>query len=100
MNNYFGTPPNCHPECVLNSECSQLQSCIGNRCQDPCVGVCGTNAECKVHNHYPSCSCFAEYTGDPFTHCYPNIKRKMEYYFFKKKSFCIILIIDCSKRSY
>mgnify|MGYP003471407550 FL=1 len=78
LSNYIGNPPNCHPECTINSECSQVQSCINNRCQDPCVGVCALNTDCRVYNHNPVCKCLDGYTGDPFSNCYPNpIPRKI-----------------------
>lgn len=40
------------------------------KCQDPCPGSCGFNANCNVYNHNPICSCIEGYTGDPFTSCY------------------------------
>ena len=68
---YFGVPPNCRPECVSNGECSQSQSCVSQRCVNPCPGVCGRDAECRVVNHNPICSCRKDYTGDPFRQCLP-----------------------------
>lgn len=70
----FGSPPSCRPECIVNSECKQQLSCINHRCQDPCVGICGINAECKVYNHNPICSCMENYIGDPFEQCSPKRK--------------------------
>jgi hypothetical protein len=70
IEDYFGNPyESCKPECVLNSDCSPSLSCIRNKCKDPCPGVCGQNAECKVINHVPTCSCINNYQGDPFTRC-------------------------------
>lgn len=69
--NYFGAPPNCRPECTTNSECSRDRSCSNMRCVDPCPGVCGLNAVCRVVNHSPICSCMHDYIGDPFTRCGP-----------------------------
>lgn len=66
---YVGAPPNCRPECVLNSECPSQQACISQRCQDPCPGSCGFDAECHVLSHAPICVCMQGYTGDPFTGC-------------------------------
>lgn len=71
MPNYTGSPPNCRPECVVSSECSQNRACINQKCSDPCPGTCGLNADCKVINHSPICSCQARFTGDPFNRCYP-----------------------------
>jgi hypothetical protein len=66
---YIGTPPNCRPECVLSSECTQDKACIGQKCLDPCPGTCGLEARCQVVNHNPICSCPPHYEGDPFVRC-------------------------------
>ena len=67
---YFGKPPNCQPECLKNSDCTQDKACINQKCQDPCPGVCGANALCQVVNHNPICSCPQGFTGDPFNYCH------------------------------
>jgi hypothetical protein len=67
---HIGTPPNCRPECVLNSECSSQQACINLKCKDPCPGSCGVDAKCHILNHVPICTCNDGYTGDPFVRCY------------------------------
>lgn len=67
--NYIGAPPNCRPECMSSSDCSQDRSCVNERCKDPCPGTCGNNALCRVVNHNPICSCMPGFTGDPFTRC-------------------------------
>lgn len=74
---YIGSPPNCRPECTINSDCPSSQACINERCRDPCPGSCGLSATCNVINHTPSCTCSEGFTGDPFTNCYP--KRKQFY---------------------
>ena len=67
---YVGNPyEGCRPECVVDTDCPSTQSCIRSRCQDPCPGTCGTNAECKVINHRPACTCIQGYSGNPFQHC-------------------------------
>lgn len=66
---YIGTPPNCRPECTINSECPSTQACIREKCKDPCPGSCGFGARCSVINHTPICTCPDGYTGDPFTYC-------------------------------
>lgn len=71
---YIGAPPRCRPECVVNSECSLADSCINQKCSNPCVGTCGINAKCQVVNHNPICSCPVNYIGDPFTQCVPKRK--------------------------
>lgn len=67
--NYFGAPPNCRPECVVNTDCPSDKSCIAEKCRNPCEGSCGWNAECRVQNHIPICQCRTGFTGDPFTQC-------------------------------
>ena len=67
LQGYFGTP--CRPECMRNSECANNRACISQRCVDPCVSVCGLNAECHVVQHVPVCTCLPFYEGDPFTVC-------------------------------
>ena len=67
---YVGTPPNCRPECVVNSECNSNLACINQKCKDPCPGTCGRNAQCKVVHHSPICSCGSDSTGDPFVYCF------------------------------
>lgn len=67
---YFGDPyTGCRPECVTNSDCDRSRACVNNKCVDPCPGTCGLNAECRVINHSPSCTCIIGYTGDPTRVC-------------------------------
>jgi hypothetical protein len=69
LENFVGSPPNCKPECIVNSECPSNLACLNQKCKDPCPGVCGSNAECRVVSHIPMCYCSAGFTGDPFSHC-------------------------------
>ena len=69
MPEMIGSPPNCRPECVVNSDCSQELACISRKCQDPCPGLCGINAYCRVRSHVPICVCNQGYQGDPFSRC-------------------------------
>lgn len=71
LSNYFGSPPNCRPECTINSDCISSKACIRNRCEDPCPGSCGFNAQCHVYNHVPICTCYDGYTGNAFSQCNP-----------------------------
>lgn len=71
---FIGSPPNCRPECVSNSECASSLACIRQKCKDPCPGTCGHNAECRVVSHSPVCVCLQGYEGDPFTQC--NIRQQ------------------------
>lgn len=73
---YIGTPPNCKPECTINSECPSSQACIREKCIDPCPGSCGIGALCTVVNHTPTCTCPERYTGDAFTNCYPEPEKR------------------------
>lgn len=68
--NYIGEPPSCKPECLLSSDCASNKACINQKCVDPCPGPCGQQAECRVFNHNPICSCRSGFTGDPFTRCF------------------------------
>lgn len=74
MPGFIGTPPNCRPECVSNSECSNNLACINNKCADPCPGICNVNAECKTISHIAMCTCIRGFTGDPFVQCIPESK--------------------------
>lgn len=67
IENYIGSPPNCKPECVVNSECRSIDACINNRCKSPCKSdLCGNNAECEVRNHSPVCKCRDGYEGKAY----------------------------------
>ena len=67
---YIGNPyEGCRPECVIDTDCPSALSCIRSKCQDPCPGTCGTNAECRVINHRPACTCIQGYSGNPFQYC-------------------------------
>lgn len=67
---YYGDPyTGCRPECVQNSDCDRSKACVNNKCKDPCPGVCGINAECRVQNHAPICLCLIGYEGDPTRSC-------------------------------
>lgn len=70
LSQYFGSPPNCRPECVLNNDCPSNLACIREKCQDPCPGSCGIDAYCNVISHTPNCICREGFIGDPFTSCY------------------------------
>lgn len=66
----IGSSPNCRPECVVNSDCPTDRACINRKCQDPCPGLCGINANYKVRNHVPLCLCNPGFIGDAFAQCY------------------------------
>lgn len=74
---YYGAPPNCRVECMVNSDCTRDKACKNSKCIDPCLGTCGENAICRVVNHSPICTCSSGYYGDPFERC--RIKRKLSF---------------------
>lgn len=78
---YIGSPPNCRPECSVNSECRSNQACINQKCKDPCIGSCGVAARCSTINHIPVCTCDEGYEGDPFSYCHIKPKPRMYIYF-------------------
>lgn len=66
-------PPNCHAECSIDLHCPDEMLCINYRCRDPCaVGICGTEADCRVINHTPLCECPENFSGDPYIECISN----------------------------
>lgn len=69
LDQFIGEPPNCRPECIANSECPNELACINQKCKDPCLGSCGTAAECRVISHSPQCYCLPGYSGDAFIEC-------------------------------
>lgn len=71
--NYYGYPPNCRPECTVNSDCPNIKACVNEHCVDPCPGACGLNTVCNVINHTPNCACQSGYEGDAFVQCQPIV---------------------------
>ena len=56
IQDYFGDPyVACRPECTINADCPSNKACSRLHCVDLCPGLCGTNAECRVINHIPTC---------------------------------------------
>lgn len=99
LENYLGLPPNCRPECILSTECPTDKACIKQRCQDPCLAICGTNAECHVRNHSPICKCRPGFTGDAFTRCF-NIPRNFSLIStVRKKTLIVCICHSCPPNS-
>ena len=90
----IGSPPNCRPECIINADCPSNEACINRKCQDPCPGLCGINAYCRVRNHVPICVCNQGYIGDPFSSCYLKPSKQLSKYFLYK-TFSTFYIISC-----
>ena len=89
--NYIGIPPNCQPECIINSDCPLNLACMRERCMNPCPGSCGVGAKCNVVNHAANCVCPEGFTGDAFTICLlrtPICKFKLI------DTYCIIYTIE------
>lgn len=84
VDDFYGDPYlGCRPECVMNTDCTMDRACFNNKCVNPCSGACGQNAECRVTNHAPSCSCLPGYSGNPLHACTPVLsKTYFLYYFF------------------
>ncbi len=57
------------PECSIHADCPSYLACVQQKCQDPCPGSCGENAQCYVVNHNVVCQCLQGYEGDPFVRC-------------------------------
>ncbi|XP_045134786.1 adhesive plaque matrix protein 2-like [Portunus trituberculatus] len=57
-------------ECIEHDDCPHYQVCQGLKCVNPCTsGMCGVNADCRVKDHQPVCSCPDGYVGDALSHC-------------------------------
>lgn len=82
---YYGEPrvqcrrqpleePQPRPECTQNSECSNDKACINQACRDPCreTHTCGANAECRVQQHRPLCTCREGFTGNAQLQCFDS----------------------------
>lgn len=55
--------------CISDSECPSDKACINDICRNPCAGSCAPNAECRVKDHKPICSCEQGYDGNPEIQC-------------------------------
>lgn len=55
--------------CISDSDCGSNEACINNICTNPCN--CGRNAECRIRDHKPVCSCDQGYQGNPEIQCFP-----------------------------
>lgn len=87
---FIGSPPNCRPECVSNSECASHLACVNRKCQDPCQDFCGSNTECRVVSHTAMCACQIGYTGDPFTECIQKQRKHLKKIYVDYIFLCIV----------
>lgn len=72
---FLGDPQTgCKPECSINSDCPDDQTCLNYKCVNPCsLGtLCGVNAHCTVAYHTPNCECDENCFGNPFIRCMPR----------------------------
>lgn len=94
---YEGVPPECRPECISSSECPPSKACVNQKCQDPCPGACGRDAQCRVVNHSPICVCPSGWTGDPITGCRIIPSKHVHQTLINKSSlFCLVVILHDS----
>lgn len=61
----------------MNNDCPRDRACVRNKCENPCLGTCASNALCTVVNHIPMCSCPASFEGNAFAYCRPAIGNKI-----------------------
>ena len=72
---YFCTVELPKVECTTDRDCPSRQSCLQEKCKDPCLAIspCASNADCTVHNTLPlrtmSCTCIPGYTGKGDERC-------------------------------
>ncbi|XP_072156849.1 uncharacterized protein [Bemisia tabaci] len=60
-------------------DCIAAKACINGSCKNPCsFKRCGTNAECMVIQHEPSCVCKTNFAGNPLLECFPNFNETIE----------------------
>ncbi|XP_017779241.1 PREDICTED: adhesive plaque matrix protein 2 isoform X2 [Nicrophorus vespilloides] len=57
-------------ECTEDSHCGDHRACINYKCENPCVGQCGANADCTPRRHLAVCTCAPGYNGDALINCY------------------------------
>jgi hypothetical protein len=85
------TEPTLAAGCANNQECPDHAACENRLCINPCAydNPCAPNANCRVVNHEPVCTCPDGYIGSPETSCelrkiyilqyYKNTLHKLRY---------------------
>lgn len=53
--------------CVADSDCPSERACINDICRNPCS--CAPNAECRIKDHKPVCTCEQGFDGNPEIQC-------------------------------
>lgn len=56
-------------ECLSNGECPDNKACINYQCVNPCIGKCGSGAECEPKAHLAVCKCPPGTSGDALVSC-------------------------------
>ena len=76
---YIGSPlSECRPECYGDTDCpGSRPACYYGICKNPCIGACGTGADCNLRGLTPVCSCPRDMTGNPFVSCRPFTKEDL-----------------------
>ncbi|CAH1735697.1 unnamed protein product [Chironomus riparius] len=67
LSGFSGTPPNCTPECRVNTDCTTDKVCFSFKCTNICNDVCSFNSDCKIVNHAIICNCKEGFVGDPYS---------------------------------
>lgn len=68
---FSGSPPNCTPQCSVNTDCESDKVCFSFRCTNICGSVCSANSDCKIVNHATICECKEGFEGDAYADCKP-----------------------------
>ena len=82
--NHIGNPyDRCRPyECLIDPDCPTTQKCENEKCVDPCQ--CARFADCSPRDHRGYCTCFPDYTGDPYgIACTPSKSYKSRIFWFE-----------------
>lgn len=53
--------------CVTDNDCPADKTCVYGVCRNPCN--CGSNAECRIKDHKPICTCKQGFDGNPELEC-------------------------------
>lgn len=72
-------------ECQSDAECSDHRACVAYQCVDPCVGQCGTGAQCNAKRHLAVCTCPAGTVGDALISCRQSRAYPVARYNYKRK---------------
>ena len=79
------TEPTLAAGCANNQECPDHAACRNRLCINPCAydNPCAPNANCRVVNHEPVCTCPDGYIGSPETSC--ELRKISDYLYIEHK---------------